>query len=224
MKLCEKCKLNKNNSGAALVMVIVVIGFVSIIATMLLYMTVMNFYMKTTDIKTKSSFYEGETALEQIKSSLMTTATEAFDNAYYKLNAEYASIDTQFLQGEFNHLFVDEFETLWKKTTNVADPTSLPSKDVLESYLKLQVEDKYKEGVSVVLSSPTSTTARKDLDNGYFFIQTVNFSFTDSKGYTTIISTDYIVRAPKIDFKREAVHDDAIELVEMVSYINWTKK
>lgn len=54
-----------NNDGAALVTVIVVITFISILATVILYSSGMNFAMKTTDIKTKVSFYDAETAMEQ---------------------------------------------------------------------------------------------------------------------------------------------------------------
>ncbi len=41
-----------NNDGAALVTVIVVITFISILATVILYSSGMNFAMNTTDIKT----------------------------------------------------------------------------------------------------------------------------------------------------------------------------
>ena len=82
-----------NNSGSAIVTVIVVVAFISILATTILYVSGMNFYMKMTDLHTKESFYEAETALEEIKAFLMTEAAEAGREAYMDVVINYASTD-----------------------------------------------------------------------------------------------------------------------------------
>ena len=57
-----------NNKGSALVTVVIVIAFITILATLILYLSVMNFQMKANDYRTKESFYGAEIPLEEIKS------------------------------------------------------------------------------------------------------------------------------------------------------------
>ncbi|MDE6673474.1 MAG: hypothetical protein K2K19_01485, partial [Acetatifactor sp.] len=55
----------RNNAGSAMVTVLVVIVVISILATVMLYLSGSNFQMKVTDFRTKESFYQAETTVEE---------------------------------------------------------------------------------------------------------------------------------------------------------------
>ncbi len=214
-----------NNRGAALVMVIVVIAFISISATILLYMSAMNFYMKTTDIKNKGSFYEEEKALEEIKASLMQQASEAAKVAYVKVMPLYGVYDPATMQSKFNEEFINQFKTLWRAKVTTDAPADV------KTYLLTLMDTKYADADRLKVEAPagSSFACTFDTTNGKFLLQTVNLEFTDSKGYITIISTDFVVQAPTVNFGMDPTSDAAkagetIELVKYVTYSNWTKK
>ena len=57
----QKAKKQKqNNAGSAIVTVLVVVTFVTILATVLLYISGMKFQMKVADYRTKESFYQAK--------------------------------------------------------------------------------------------------------------------------------------------------------------------
>ena len=84
-----KNKLKLNNAGAALVTVIVVIAFVSVMVTVLLYSAGINYYMKTTDMRIKNNFYSTETALEQIRAALVDLAGDAYEESLNNCMVNY---------------------------------------------------------------------------------------------------------------------------------------
>lgn len=223
-KLIEKCKLN--NSGAALVMVIVIISFVSITATIILYMSAMNFYMKTTDMKTKKSFYTGEKAMEEIRSDLMDAASTAFAKAYPAVMSDYSSSDADSVQGLLNAAFADEFEKVWKKRTlNNENSTTLPGADDVKNYLTTNVVDSvYAAGLSVAGEAVSSKTFFKDSTNGVITITRVTLVYSSSDNYMTQISTDFVVKAPQIAFDLSATDDEPVKLADCVVYSNWVKE
>ena len=58
--------VTKQNSGSAIVIVIVAMAFVGILASTLMWMSLMNFRMKVTERKVKESFYNAEMVFEQM--------------------------------------------------------------------------------------------------------------------------------------------------------------
>lgn len=208
-----------NNKGAALIMVIVVISFVSIAATILLYMSAMNFYMKTTDKKTKECFYDGEAAIEQIRGTLMAYASDAAKDAYFEVMMEYGTTAPEDLQREFNELFVKNFKAKWAPVS-----VDINDHDQVLSYLVTIVDSKFSSCFAID-TSPCSV----DETNGTFRLKNVEITYTDVAGYTTIISTDYVVQAPGINFSMDpsamaASGGPTIDLVDYVTYNNYTKR
>lgn len=212
-----------NNRGAALIMVIVVISFVSITATILLYMSAMNFYMKSTDKKTKESFYEGEAALEEIRGTLMSYASDAAKEAYFDVMADYGTTDPADLQRRFNNLFITKFRVMWKPASmDTNDPTQ-----VLD-YLKTMIDSKFSSCLTLD-TAPGGSPCSYQYTEGTFKLMDVRLSYTDSAGYTTIITTDFVVQAPGINFSMDPAAEAAssgsnIDLVDYVTYNNYTKR
>ena len=79
-----------NNSGSTLVTVIVVVAFMSILATTVLYLAGENYKTKIYDLKTKESFYEAEEIVEVFKASLIRDVAECSKPAYDAVVTNYA--------------------------------------------------------------------------------------------------------------------------------------
>lgn len=87
--------LKKNNSGSALIVCIIILLFVSILATVILYMSGINYRMKKNEYNTKVSFYDGEIYLERIQGNLIIPVSEAMGNAYRMTNSHFISLATE---------------------------------------------------------------------------------------------------------------------------------
>ena len=225
-----------NNTGSAIVTVIVVVTFISILATTILYMSGMNFYMKMTDLRTKESFYEGEMALEEIKAALMVEVSKACEEAYTKVVINYAATDGATRYSLFQNEFLDTLAANWQaKTVNPVDPGGTPFS--YETVLQKLVDETYRSGISLDATILNAGSLELHRDEGYALIRGVTLQYTNIDGYTTVISTDYLITAPKLNWGIEAARQDwvsgegaaqlvrsDIDMSECVQYYNWVKK
>lgn len=118
MGKCAKLKLN--NKGAALVMAILVIAFVSILTTILLYLANMNYQMKSTDFKTKDVFYNAEIPLETIRTRLVMDVAEASSVAYDTSVLNYANVNNAVRASEYQTQFYNMVLETWETRCNNA--------------------------------------------------------------------------------------------------------
>lgn len=69
----------KTNKGAALVSVMIAIAFISVVATSMLMISVSNYKMKSANIMSKSNFYEAESNLVKLSTSLRNSVMSDSD-------------------------------------------------------------------------------------------------------------------------------------------------
>lgn len=217
-----------DNRGAALVTVIIVVGLLSILATTFLYLSGMNFFMKKTDQKTKESFYQAETALEEIRAELMELSADAAGKAYQRLLVQYASMDSYTRYSAYQSYFLEELKNSWDARRDVETPQLS-----YEEMVKRIVSPEYQGFLS--LNPDVADAGMADLtyaSQGYLLIKGICLTYTNSEGYTTIIRTDYMVSVPQLNW---SVGDTApegtpvadktgVDLSECVQYYNWTKQ
>lgn len=231
MKKTKKQKIKLNNSGVALVTVVVVIAFISVMATVILYASGMNYFMKATDMNIKESFYDGETALEEIKAALIADAGEAYKAAYRNTMVNFADLATGTAREEsYKKQFVKAFKEKWEDRIT-AMGTSATNLD----YLKTLVEGKYAGGLSLSVADNLVLDVSHEAD-GYVVIKGVKLSYVVDN-YNTEIETDFMIKAPEFDWQvessaivwepgdgAEALNRDKVDVVKSVNYYNWTKK
>lgn len=80
-----------DNRGSAIVTVIIAMAFVGILASVLMYMTLLNFQMKINNRKAKDNFYTAETVLDEIRLGMQEELSDALDVAYGEVLTNYAS-------------------------------------------------------------------------------------------------------------------------------------
>ena len=125
--------LKKNNEGSALIVCIIILLFVSILATVILYMSGINYRMKRNELNTKISFYSGEQYLERMQSNLVIPVSEAMGNAYRATNSQWFALDgvnnrrASFYNGfndQLNDILITHYAQTDSITNTGTDPTT----------------------------------------------------------------------------------------------------
>ena len=227
-----KQKLKLNNSGAALITVIIVIAFISVMVTVVLYLSGVNYHMKTADKEIKDSFYDAETAMESIRAQMMVEAKKAFQEAYKESMCTIASeADVAVRNTNFNTKFVNTLNDNIK--ANIA---AMGTGATLEDYLKSLVPVEYRAGLTVV-ATPADAPLTLDLSGGKAELKGVTIVYS-KEDYMTQITTDFVIKAPDGDFALDtstntwdpsddpatAFERKIYEMDECVNYANWIKE
>lgn len=113
----EKFNCKKlNNKGSALVVVIIVIAFITVLATLILYLSVMNYHMKSNDYRTKASFYGAETPLEELRVQMVLDFSDACEKSYKAVFEQYGTLidgTGTARKAEYVGGILTELETVW---------------------------------------------------------------------------------------------------------------
>lgn len=231
----------RNNRGSALIMVIVVVAFITILATTLLYVSGTNYYRKTTDIKTKESFYEAETALEEIRAAMALEVSKAAKEAYREVAVNYATADSATRYSLYQNVFFDTLTTNWtNKTIDPLNPSvPIPYEEVVRSLVTNPPDIDYRSSISLkpLEEEPYAGQIEAHPEAGYAVLKGVVLQYTDLQGYTTIITTDYLISIPQINWGVDGSNMSApapdvainlerneIDMTDYVQYYNWLKK
>lgn len=213
-----------DDRGGALITVVVVTAFISILVTIILYAAGMNYYMKNADKKNKDSFYEAEIVMESIKAGLVPEAKAAFQEACEVTMINFAGLSDDDRRTLYNKTFTDALKTNFDNHVTTSG--------TLESYVKTLVPSGY-------LNTPNELTvasAELDLhaDAGYVLLKDVTLKY-QKDGYYSQIKTDFMIKIPKIDWSigssatgggddpDDLVQED-LEMMDCVIYYNWTKE
>lgn len=211
-----------NNKGSALVTVVVVIAFITILATLILYLSVMNFQMKANDYRTKESFYDAEVPLEEIKLQMAVDMSSACEKAYIDLMAQYdvagnASGRTAAYEGKV----LEEIKAIWENRAKTTDPggnviydwalairkaigdTSTDDYCVIsgDSSVVECTDDDCNCQYHIILQDLPSGSERISYDGSSATFYDVKVVYTDeSTGFTSIITTDFCFLVPELDW------------------------
>ncbi len=235
--LVNKCKklncFKMNNSGAAMVTMIVVVLFVTILATTLLYVSGMNFQIKQTDYRNTKSFYSGETNLEKMKMQFTEDASDAALLAYDHTMAQYVALgDSTAREWTYYQKFTEEIEKEWDANSGGDWRSWLGSSYFLSTGATLTINATDTNGDGKL---GTTEVVEFYPDQGYCVVKGIQVTYTNTNGYTSIITTDFYVEAPRmnwnVDASATAAPADASELEaqeinvsECVEYVNWQKQ
>ena len=217
-------KKKVNNSGAALVSVVIVIAFVSVLVTTVLYMAGMNYYSKATDRETKQSFYEAEIPLEMIKAELMKEAKTAHQKAFEATLPYCASSG----EGERRATYYSSFTNKLKEQLE----TKVTNKGTLEGYLDSIVGTAYSADLKVASTGGLDFT---EMHKGRIYIRGIEMTHIKD-GFQTMIKTDVCILAPELAWGADAAAPDfdvadsttnkrkKIDMSDCVLYYNWRKE
>jgi len=227
----KKFELKKlNNKGSALVVVVIVIAFITILATLILYLSVMNFHMKGNDYRTKVSFYGAEEPLEELRACLAVDFANACDKSYKAVLVQYGNLvdgtgdarKAQFVGG-----IMTELNNLWTSRVNAAGSEAGGLSTTLrntggkyhvisgdENTLKCS-DTGCTNAYHVILvdmpadpAHPGSLLPRFEVDEvtGKAVLNNIKAVYTKD-GYTSVVSTDICFMIPEYDWSVEEAED-----------------
>ena len=208
-------KLKLNNKGSAIVTVLVVIIFVSILATTVLYLAGRNVRMKATDRHTKESFYQTEQTMEEIKAGLIRIASESYDEAYANMVRNYSSYDASGRKNLFREAFMEAFVNRWELLS--------------DGCRNLATDNAAVDSTPIGRGPDGIDESSRNIGR----LRLKDVIVKDRRGdYTTINKTDFLIVCPDVDFELNSmtsVPDSPGEIKEInisdcVMYTNWEKR
>lgn len=206
----------RNNTGSAMVTVLVVITFMTILATVMLYLSGMNFQMKATDFRTKESFYQAEELVEELRAQLVKDVEIAFAKAYTATVSEYSGMgDEAARESNFRQHFCDEINTIWEKRSGVIIPDpAVPTNKFFDwetgirnvvGVGSVDASAFWDIKVTPALGFETSENCDGSYgdvphDPGLIILRGVTFFYDSPEYYTSIITTDFCITIPKVNW------------------------
>lgn len=114
-------KLNKNNRGSTLLLVIVAMAFIGTIAAVILLITYKNLESVRTEMSSTANFYSAETALDEMRSTFLEWADKSMRTSYSEWlkkidgmsvteqQSEFKKMCVAQMKDDFNHKFDEYF-------------------------------------------------------------------------------------------------------------------
>lgn len=224
----KRCKLN--NKGSAIVTVLVVVTFITILATIMLYISASNIQMKAADYRTKESFYQAEIPVEELRAQLVEDVQLAFAKAYTVAVSEYSGlVDAQNSEDNYRRLFCEEMNKIWAGRC----PNDEDGNRKWEVGIHLVAAQPTDGGTwSVAVAPSEKFDDSKIFSEGWLILRNVEFVYDSSEGYTSIISTDYCIKIPELQWPDTNGHygaagagtEERLNFSSCVNYMNWTKR
>jgi len=192
-----------NDRGSSIIIVIVAVAFIGMLASVILWMSMINMQMKYADFRSKNNFYTAETVLDQINLGLQNEVSYSFKESYSETMQKYSALDENARQASF----IESYKSRLCDKLAVDQTSAVMKYDVdsLKKYVDQALLDQSEitaiEGKEAVLSKTEAGVVLKNL----------KVSFTNTEGYKTIIATDIVLNVPDIDFTQTSTISDLFE-------------
>jgi hypothetical protein len=236
--------LKLNNKGAAIVSVLVITAFITVIGTVILYISGQNYQEKQTDYQNKQSFYGAEEALDMLKAALVSDVEEAYKSAYSETIQNYIRLGTKDAREQFyNKKYLDKLTSIWKDRKGSEDGKWLDAvKSCIQEYTEGNKNYSDTEELSLRIYNVDSVGTATGSDNGQVFVLKGVVAKYTLGIYTTFIYTDICIEIPPYtstirdetvtstedstsgDESITSTEDrEIIDLTDYVIYMNWRR-
>ena len=175
-----------NNRGSAFIIVIVIISFVGVLATIVLSMSSMKAQINRVDSTSKDTFYDVETALNEVTLGIENVLASASNSAYNTVFTNFTGVDDAERNANFQNAIKTKIEEDLKFNETVAGASGLlPVADVLQGFItntKAKITDV--AGCSVF--------------SDYLKIRSLKIEYSNGD-YSNTITTDIRINLPSAD-------------------------
>ena len=174
----------RGNSGSGIVLVLVCMLCVSILGVMVMYLSYTGLLLKVTERQSKADFYDASTAMDEIRAGVQKYASDAIAGAYKTVLINYNYPDFIPTGSTMEEQFKSEFKSnILKSDLFSAGKYSLTA-----------LEGMTGTGASVTGSGLFDTAADA------IVLKNVAVTYTDSKNYTTTVSSDISIGMPEFSY------------------------
>ena len=216
MNADKREKIYRDNKGSVMVMVIVIIAFIAILVSVLMFVSFSGYQMRAVDRRGKDNFYTAETVLDEINVGLQGEISGALSKAYNEVMNNFALYRSANARNKaFHEIYYKELqERLWKSS---AEENNY-SVDTLLSYLSsgslgdgdgtraLFLSGAATYGAIVESNLEYATEPEKYkmeiVNNSKLLLKDLKVSYVDESGYISIISTDIRITMPPVNFSQ----------------------
>lgn len=212
-----------NNKGSSLVTVIVAVSFIGILASMLMYMSMMNYQMKINNLKAKDSFYSAESVLDEIHAGMEEEVSAALQAAYREVLVNFDNTTVDEKQMKMRYLFLAKLQDSFAAGGDVKTYDLLKLYGYLDKTKSVLVDGRLAHGAVLETSYNTESECSVMMDGAGNYVdensnpvseakgvmelyensivlRDIKVTYTDADGYVSIIETDMRISLPDMEF------------------------
>ncbi len=231
-------RIKLNNKGSAIVSVMIVSTFITILATTILYVTSRNYLVKQNDYQNKITFYQAEQTLDDLKAMFAEDISKACQYAYEQTMINYGiSSSSAERANNYNKAFVEYLVALWEyselpdgeNNEHVHKENSSYtqfSEMLVQQYSVYSGKDKSDIEKHIINDQDGEASCGyvSEPDKGRFTIKGVIVRYAE-KGYATYITTNIVLSAPIYNWgeEDEADMDETLRMGDYIMYENWER-
>lgn len=214
-----------NNSGMALVTVIVACGFIAALVSILLMTTLVNFKMKVVNDRGKDTFYSAEQVLDEINVGLQRRVSDSISFAYAQVMENYDTDTNEQKKLRIKTLY---YENLWNYLEYPGSSHQMYDVAKLEEFLKDSTKwhaysgsgatgDGFGAIVRAVNISDTGAVSEAGYGDmitytdGGIVLKNVKVYYKDYNGFVSVIQTDIRLNLPKFEFAKSSATVDVAD-------------
>lgn len=197
----------KNNRGSSLVMVIVSMAIITLLVTMVLSLTIMNFRMKHTNLNAQKNFYTAEEALDEIRQGLAQDLSLASSDAYLYTMSNYNNLPSNARYNTFCSKVVDSMRSTLSAGTG---SSAKYNPDYLAGMLTLTAYDSA-TGIGAKVSSLSNGNGL-NVTSDAIILKNVIVSYYGQDDYYSEIQTDIVLSYPVVELEQ------ASEMPDLLNY------
>ena len=225
-----------DNKGSAMVVVIIAMAFIGILASVLMYMSLLNYQMKANNLQAKDNFYSAETVLDEIRVHMEEQVSTSLGEAYTQILENYDNTSVSEKESKLRYSFLNSMQKAYQcsdaaslnyydlrklydsLSPELQENTVLQTSDGIYSYTIQMVDGSVQES-GVNSSGDASTGMPKGqltlFTDGLSF-QKLKVTYTNDNGYVSVIQTDIRVKMPDMSFA-QAVSLPALTNISLVA-------
>lgn len=231
----KKNSFHKDDRGASLLAVLILMVVVSAIAVVITKITIVNIQMKEVERGTKKNFYSADAIMDDLRTGAREQAETALENAYADVLQHYVdytgsgkNVQDVFKQNYMNGLesyFADPMKTK-VDTTNDEGNVVYRVAGYDADKVKGCILDGTQQGCFV---APADPKYEIDYGVGTFTLKDVRVVYKDAQDYETTITTDLVFSTPDMNFSGQSqvkefmkyalIADDQVNINAMNVYV-----
>lgn len=206
----KKNSFHKDDRGASLLAVLIIMVVVSAIAVVITKITIVNIQMKEVERGTKKNFYSADAIMDDLRTGAREQAETALENAYADVLQHYVdytgsgkNVQDVFKQNYMNGLekyFADPMKTP-VDTTNEQGNVGYRVAGYDADKVKGCILDGMQQGCFV---APADPKYEIDYGAGTFTLKDVRVVYKDAQDYETTITTDLVFSTPDMNFSGQS--------------------
>lgn len=206
----KKNSFHKDDRGASLLAVLILMVVVSAIAVVITKITIVNIQMKEVERGTKKNFYSADAIMDDLRTGAREQAETALENAYVDVLQHYVDYTSggKNAQDVFKQNYMNGLESYFADPMKTKVDTTNEQGNVVyrvagydADKVKGCILDGTQQGCFV---APADPKYEIDYGAGTFTLKDVRVVYKDAQDYETTITTDLVFSTPDMNFSGQS--------------------